>query len=502
MRLQRYSGYCAAWIGWGLITALAVSPYPVAYGAEEVAKEAAEEADAHHYAKALSLAFRSAAKKVLPTVVTVETSTDVPLDKRTARRLPFPGSPLDDLFDDETPDSEAPSRSVPNLGSGVIIDPSGIVLTNNHVVSGADEIVVRLGDGRRFKVTDVKMDDKSDLAVLRIDSREPLPAAKLGDSDKLEIGDWVLAIGNPYELERTVSAGIISAKGRSLGAIGRSNYLQTDAAINPGNSGGPLVNLDGEIVGINTAIFSRSGGNQGIGFAIPSNLARWVAPQLIKSGTVQRAYLGVALGVLRAERAAEQEGTPQRGVVIERVFPDSPAAAAGLQEQDVLLTFDGAPLQTAADLQQAVERSPAASQHRIDLLRKGKRLSVQVTLQEMPKEFGVAGISPSGEDDGTRIPVYPDRELGLVVADVPPQVAKQWGIKTDAGVLVLHVERESMAFRAGVRKGMLIRQVGQKPGKNIVDFKAARSGQSLEQGLTLQLQSANGETKTVTLRSS
>lgn len=498
MRLQRYGGYWVVWIGWVLIVALGVSPSQVAWGAEETA----EEADAHRYAKALSLAFRSAARKVLPTVVTVETSTDVPLDRRAARRLPFPGRPFGDLFEEETPDSDAPSRSVPNLGSGVIIDPAGIVLTNNHVVSGADKIVVRLDDGRRLKVTDVKMDDKSDLAVLRIDSREPLPAAKLGDSDKLEIGDWVLAIGNPFELERTVSAGIISAKGRSLGAIGRSNYLQTDAAINPGNSGGPLVNLEGEIIGINTAIFSRSGGNQGIGFAIPSNLARWVAPQLIKSGTVQRAYLGVAVGVLSAERAAELGVSPRRGVVIDRVFPDSPAAAAGLQEQDVLLNFAETPLETATDLQQAVERSPIASQYRIDLLRNGKPLSVQVTLQEMPKEFGVAGTGPSGERGGARIPVHPDRELGLAVADIPPQVAGQLGVKTDAGVLVLHVDRESIAFRAGVRQGMVIRQVGQKPVKNVADFKTVRGEQSLEKGITLQLQSADGETKTVTLRSS
>lgn len=495
----RYYTY-PAWIGWVLILGLGLLPQQAAWAGDP----AAEEADAHHHAKALSLAFRNAAKKVLPTVVTVETSTKPrPPQRGPMGRKPLPNSPFGELFEDQVPGFEGPGLSpnpVPNLGSGVIIDPAGIVLTNNHVVSGADEVVVQLDDGRRFKVTDIKVDDKSDLAVIRLDSKERLPAAKLGDSDKLEIGDWVLAIGNPYELERTVSAGIISAKGRSLGAIGRSNYLQTDAAINPGNSGGPLVNLEGEIVGINTAIFSRSGGNQGIGFAIPSNMAKWVVPQLVKDGKVQRAYLGVALGPLSAERAAKLGVSPRQGVAVDRVFPDSPAATAGIRENDLLLAFDDKPLHTATDLQQAVERSQAESQHRIDLLRDGKSLSVQVTLLAMPQDFGTARVGP-GEGGGAGVQVYQDRELGLIVADLPPQVAERLGIKNETGVLVFQVEPESIAFRAGVRRGMVIRQVGQKPVKNVVDFKAAMEAQSLDDGITLQLQTPDG-TQTVTLRSS
>ena len=225
-----------------------------------------------------------------------------------------------------------------------------------------------------------------------------------------------------------------SAKGRSLGAIGRSNYLQTDAAINPGNSGGPLVNLEGEIVGINTAIFSRSGGNQGIGFAIPSNVAKWVVPQLLKTGSVHRAYLGVALGPFSAERAAALGVSPRRGVVVDRVFPDSPAAAAGLREKDVLLAFDGKPLETATDLQQAVERSPADSQHKIDLIREGKPLSVQVTLRNMP-EFGAAGPRRKARAD---IQLYQNRELGLVVADLPQSGSPAWD-RADSGMLIFQV---------------------------------------------------------------
>lgn len=493
-----------AWIGTILILSLGLLPHPVAGADAASAAESAADVDAYEHAKALSLAFRNAAKKVLPTVVTVETTTKPrPSEGGPQRRPPFQQNPFGDLFEDQIPGFGGPGtpRPAPNLGSGVIIDPSGVVLTNNHVVSGADDVVVQLDDGRRFKATDIKVDDKSDLAVFRIDSKEPLPAAKLGDSDKQEIGDWVLAIGNPYELERTVSAGIISAKGRSLGAIGRSNYLQTDAAINPGNSGGPLVNLEGEIVGINTAIFSRSGGNQGIGFAIPSNMAKWVVPQLLKTGSVHRAYLGVALGPFSAERAAALGVSPRRGVVVDRVFPDSPAAAAGLREKDVLLAFDGKPLETATDLQQAVERSPADSQHKIDLLREGKPLSVQVTLRNMPEDFGTARMGPPAEGNGADIQLYRNRELGLVVADLPPQVARQLGIDADSGVLVFQVQPESIAFRAGVRKGMVIQQVGQKRVKNVMDFKAAMEGQSLDDGITLQLQTPDG-TETITLRSS
>jgi len=252
----------------------------------------AQEDDAVDQAKSLSRAFRAAAKKVLPTVVTVRTVVKPHEEKKgEPGQNPFKGTPFEDLFGDEVPgfNFDVPETPELGLGSGVIIDASGIVLTNNHVVEGADEVVVRLADGRELPATDIKVDARTDLAVLRIKASEPLPAAPLGDSDKLEIGDWVIAVGNPFELEGTVSAGIISAKGRTLGSVGRARFLQTDAAINPGNSGGPLVNLDGEVVGINTAIFSRSGGYQGIGFAIPINLAKWVTPQLIRGGRVERA---------------------------------------------------------------------------------------------------------------------------------------------------------------------------------------------------------------------
>ena len=226
------------------------------------------------------------------------------------------------------------------IGSGVIIDPSGIILTNNHVVDGAGKIMVRLHDGREFEATDVKRDPKTDLAILRIKGAGKLTAVKLGNSDDAQVGDWVLALGDPFGLEGTVTAGIISAKGRPLGAT-RANFIQTDAAINPGNSGGPLVNLDGEVVGINTAISSNNGGNQGVGFAISSNLAKWVSQQLIANGTVKRAYLGVAIQPVDPDLAKQFGVETMQGVVVADVQPDTPAAAAGVKPGDVIVEFAG-----------------------------------------------------------------------------------------------------------------------------------------------------------------
>ena len=352
-------------------------------------------------AESLSRAFRAAAAQVRPTVVKV-TTTNKPASSTDRRSrsddplgdIPFP---FREFFGDDLPGFRGfriPNVPRQGLGSGVIIDPSGIVLTNNHVIAGADEVTVQLGDGREFQVKEVKTDERTDLAVLILDTDETLSAARLGDSDRLEIGDWVLAIGNPFELEQTVSAGIISGKGRSLGSASpnrvertRARFLQTDAAINPGNSGGPLVNLNGEVVGINTAIFSRTGGYQGIGFAIPSNLARWVTPQLIKQGEVARAYLGVIIKDIDASKAEELKLPLGTGVTVEVVGEGSPAEEAGLKLEDVILAFDGQKIGTAADLQELVERSPASSRHELKIQREGKTRTLQVVLKQMRPDF-------------------------------------------------------------------------------------------------------------------
>ena len=271
-------------------------------------------------AKSFSHAFRYAAEQASPSVVKIRSHTAAKRVKMLSRgqngfggENPFKGTPFENLFPGNG--QGLGSVGVPErdgVGSGVIIDKSGIVLTNNHVVQGADEVIVTLADGREFKGTDIKTDPQTDLAVVRIHGATNLPVAKLGNSDDLEIGDWVLAIGCPFELDHTVSAGIISGKGRVLSDLNRASFLQTDAAINPGNSGGPLVNLEGEVVGINTAIATNSGGYEGIGFSIPINTAKWIVSQLIKSGHVSRSYLGIQLEAI-TRRSGRQIRRASRG---------------------------------------------------------------------------------------------------------------------------------------------------------------------------------------------
>ncbi|MGC3970670.1 MAG: trypsin-like peptidase domain-containing protein [Pirellulales bacterium] len=379
-----------------------VSGPPIDSPANEKAKSHANE---------LSSAFRSAAAKILPAVVTIETETKPKVLRNGTggnqfRRRPgmqqgenpFEGTPFEQFFGQE--DLERMQRGLEQqqqtprssgAGSGVIIDKSGIILTNNHVVRGADIVTVRLADGREFKATDIKTDPQTDMAVVRIEKAGDLPAATLGNSDALEIGDWVIAVGNPFGLEQTVSAGIISGKGRQIGAAQRANFLQTDAAINPGNSGGPLVNLEGEVIGINTAIASNGGGNDGIGFAVPSNLASWVTPQLIAGGKVERAYLGVGIETINGE-LANRFGTKRgEGVLVTEVHPNTPAAEAGIQEGDVILDFNGVKVHEPRELQEVVERAKLDTKNQATLLRDGKQVNVQVLAKALPTNFGRRG---------------------------------------------------------------------------------------------------------------
>ena len=310
--------------------------------------------DAIAQANALSVAFRAAAEKASPAVVTIVAHTD--------------GFGREYDEDDGT------------VGSGVVIHDSGLILTNSHVVDGATRVLVRLADGREYLAARKLQDEMSDVALLELDDVDELIAAKLGNSDELDIGDWVIAIGSPFELETTVSAGIISGKNRSLRKIRRGKLLQTDAAINPGNSGGPLVNLRGEVVGINTAIASTSRGYQGIGFAIPSNQARWVVRQLVEHGSVRRAYLGVNIADLTPGDAQRRGLPPIAGVLVSDVKPDSPASRAGLRPDDVIIEFAGMPVRDARDLQGIVEQKPVGTSHPMKIIRGGSTstLSVQV----------------------------------------------------------------------------------------------------------------------------
>jgi serine protease Do len=346
-------------------------------------------------AKSVSRAFRAVSKRVIPSVVKIKTtirSRTLSADPTSPGNDSMPNSPFENFFRDQSPGykpSDSPARSA--LGSGVIIDAKGIILTNYHVVEGADEVLVELSDGKQYRAADIKADEQSDLAVLRIKADRSLPAAILGDSDKLEIGDWVLAIGHPFDLDLTVSSGIISGKARILPSGRRVDFLQTDAAINPGNSGGPLVNLDGEVVGINTAIASNSGSYQGVGFAIPANLARWVTRQLVEKGSVQRAYLGVRIEEIRAEQAEELKVAPGEGVLIAEIFPDTPAAKAGLRKSDRIVKFGGHEVHNPRQLQELVEQTELGTSQAVQIVRDGKLQTVQVVASPLPKTYGLAG---------------------------------------------------------------------------------------------------------------
>lgn len=465
----------------------------------------ADEAAAVEHAKSLSTAFRAAAKEVLPTVVKIRTVASAdPVDATTREENPFRGTPWEPFFDDESPGPgwrRMPRQPQPGLGSGVIIDPSGVVLTNNHVVEGADTVFVQMGDGTKYEAVEILTDQRTDLAVVRIKPNESLPAARLGNSDKLEIGDWVIAVGNPFELERTVSAGIISAKGRSLGRVGRANFLQTDAAINPGNSGGPLVNLDGEVVGINTAIFSRSGGYQGIGFAIPSNVAKWVTPQLINGGVVKRAYLGVQIADITGEDAGQFGVRPYQGVAVGGVSADSPADKAGLEQNDVILTFDGAPIRRASDLQRLVERSSADSRHRIEILRDGEPKTIQVVVAAMPDTFGEASFLEGGPEFEGPTEMFHSDALGLAAVNLSETMAEQLGLRETAGALVVRVDPRGLAYQAGLREGMVVVRVGDAAVENVRGLRAALAKASLPRGITLEVRTRSGS-RTITIQSS
>ena len=308
--------------------------------------------DATKYAKGMSQAFHEAASKVLPSVVMITNTpamAEKPSDQKSApdqnsEEMPFgfKGTPFGDLFNNPEfhhffkqfpsgPMPDMPGQGMDGAGSGVIVDPSGVILTNNHVVAGGGKVMVRLQDGREFKAVDIKTDPKTDLAVLRIEGAGTLPAARLGDSSKVEIGDWVLALGQPFGLEGTVTAGIVSAKERGIGITDREDFIQTDAAINPGNSGGPLVDLDGEVIGINTAISSNNGGYQGVGFAIPANLAKWVGGQLETAGKVQRAYLGVGIQLVTQPLADQFKVKVHKGVHRDRGSVQYPGRQGGIE---------------------------------------------------------------------------------------------------------------------------------------------------------------------------
>ena len=358
----------------------------------------ADDATAVEHARSLSRAFRRVAEAGIPSVVTVIAKTKPPTIRNEDQLRELLRDPrFRRLFPDGLPDLEIPDDGegltlpeIPgltsSLGSGVVIDQAGTILTNNHVVQGADQVIVRLPDGQEFEATNIRTDPMSDLAIVTIKADEKIYPAKLGDSDDLAIGDWVLAIGSPFELEATVSAGIISGRGRGIEQIRRGKLIQTDAAINPGNSGGPLLNLDGQVIGINTAIATSNFGYQGVGFAIPINRAKWVAAELAEFGKVRRAYLGIRIDELTAAAAKKLGLRARAGALVNDVIHDSPSDRAGMARNDVIFEFAGQRIRGPRDLQDVVEQKKIGSTQPVKIHRDGKVVTLEVKMELYPDD--------------------------------------------------------------------------------------------------------------------
>jgi len=448
--------------------------------------------------RALSAVFREVAKSARPGVVTIET-TSKPLQVR-GNMPDMQDSPFGDFFKSQPQFREffrqQQQRPTHGMGSGFVIDSNGVILTNRHVVADAQEVTVRFADGREFRVAanDIKTDPRTDIAIVRVKDAGHLDAIPMGNSDQTEVGDWVLAIGSPFGLDMTVTAGIISAKGRGIHKTDREDYLQTDAAINPGNSGGPLLNLDGEVIGINTAISTRSGGYDGVGFAIPINMARWVADQLITKGEVKRAYLGVMIRSAEGTLAKVLNVPAGQGAIVNDVLPGSPAAKAGVQSQDVILDFNGQKVAGTKELQGIVERLEVGKTYTMTVIRDGKQMSLPVTVEAMPKREST--LARDEEENGPanekpRETVAVD-DLGIEITALTPDAAKQLKMNDAKGVVVSSVKQGSLADEAGLREGMVIDQINKHAVTTPGEFRDAMKNSSLLKGIILNVRTPAG----------
>jgi serine protease Do len=349
-----------------------------------------------------------------------------------------------------------------SLGSGFVIDEDGFILTNNHVVENADEIIVRLSTGAEYEAKVVGRDPKTDLALIEIEEKVDLTPVKLGDSSNLKVGQWVLAIGNPFGLENTLTAGIVSAKGRHINQGPYDDFIQTDAAINPGNSGGPLLDVEGKVVGVNTAIFSRGGGNIGIGFAIPIDIAKEIVPQLKERGRVTRGWLGVMIQKVTPDIAESLGLEEAKGALVAEVVKDGPAKEAGLQQGDVIVEYDGKPVGDSAELPLLVARTPVGTSVPVIVIRDKERQTIKVTIGELQDETMAEAGTESSED------------LGLDLQTLTPDLADNLGLGDDVhGVVVTAVDPEGSAAEAGLRRGDVIVEVNRKPVKDVAEFRAA-----------------------------
>ena len=436
--------------------------------------------------------FSGVASKATPAVVFIQVEKQVPAGNMYSFNNPF------DLFGEDfaerffgvprqarpgQPDRRFPNRGRQPMykqtgqGSGFIISKDGYILTNTHVVGDVDTITVRLADGREFKAKRVGADPRTEVALIKIESEGDLPVLEIGSPEKLQIGEWVIAIGNPFGLKETLTVGVVSAKGRSnIGITDYEDFIQTDAAINPGNSGGPLLNIDGEVVGINTAIYSRSGGYMGIGFAVPIDMAMNIKDQLVANGKVTRGYVGVYLnpGEVTEEMAKSFGRSEAGGVLIAEVEKDGPADKAGLRSGDILTELNGAKIKDNTSFRNDVARIMPNKKAEVTLFREGKPKKVTLTVGTFPDDGATAG--PAGDSGDVA------EKLGFQVQELMPDVARELGYEGANGVVVSEVDPASGAYERGLRPGMLITEVNRSEVKSQKDFEKAvgkRSGKSV-----------------------
>jgi len=405
--------------------------------------------------------FSSLVKGARPSVVNIST-VKIIKGRQNAPFMPFggpsgPNDPLRDFFERFFREQMPRDFKQRNLGTGFVIDEDGYILTNNHVVEKTDEITVKLADESEFIAKIVGRDPKTDLALIRIEPDRPLKALPMGDSDKLEVGDWVVAIGNPFGLGNTVTAGIVSAKYRHLGSGAYDNFIQTDASINPGNSGGPLLNTSGEVIGINTAIFSQSGGNIGIGFAIPVNMAKDLLPQL-KKGRVIRGWLGIMIQKVTPELKEKFGLKDENGALVADVSPGGPADKGGVKRGDVIVSFDGKEIKEMKDLPYLVAGTPVGKIATVEIIRNGRKQSLQVKVGEMKEEKDSSDVSEATP------------EIGMKVENITPELSRNFSLSEDSGLVIVEVVPNSPAGEAGLRPGDIILEVDQAPAKNAEAF--------------------------------
>jgi serine protease Do len=402
---------------------------------------------------------------ITPSVVNISTKRKV-----VAGAGPSLTDPLYDFFSPFRDEGRLNKRKEQSLGSGLIVSRDGYIITNYHVIENADEIKVTLYDKTAYKGKIIGIDPKTDVAVVKIGA-ENLPSIEWGNSDKLQVGEFILAVGNPFGLSHTVTMGIISAVGRAnVGIADYEDFIQTDAAINPGNSGGPLVNVDGKIIGINTAIFSRSGGYQGIGFAVPSNMAKSVFDQLVSKGKVVRGWIGVSIQDLSMELARKFGLKNTNGSLISDIIKDSPAEKAGLRRGDIIISFNEKKVGSVSSLRNMVAQSTIGSELGIKVIRNKKLRDIKVTISELPREYTESGPEVSKEE------IKKEVLGGITVIELNRDIARQLGLgASDKGVVIVNVEPGSSADEAGLRKGDVLQEIDKRAITSLDDFNLAAS---------------------------